>query len=95
MKSAPGSPYAASDPGGFFAPPGELIDPVVLRGRNLLLPSFPFVPPQNGRVVSMRPVAWPEPDPQITTAIRAMYGCRGLAAAGGGDSGPARPVAGR
>jgi len=26
--------------------------------------------------MSMQPVPWPEPDPQITTAIKAMYGSR-------------------
>ena len=26
--------------------------------------------------MSMQPAAWPEPDPQITTAIKAMYGSR-------------------
>ena len=26
--------------------------------------------------MSMRPAAWPEPDPQIAAAIKAMYGSR-------------------
>jgi hypothetical protein len=36
--------------------------------------------PRSGRrigyVMSMRPVAWPEPDPQVAAAIDAMYGTR-------------------
>src|SRR5271169_5579260 len=38
--------------------------------------SFPSSRPQNGCVMSMQPVPWPEPDPQIAAAIKAMYGSR-------------------
>jgi transposase len=31
---------------------------------------------QNGRVMSMHPVPWPDPDPQVAAAIGAMYGSR-------------------
>lgn len=31
---------------------------------------------QNGRVMSMQPVPWPDPDPVVAAAIRAMYGSR-------------------
>src|SRR5690348_16636388 len=38
--------------------------------------SFPSSRPQNGCVMSMQPVPWPEPDPQVAAAIKAMYGSR-------------------
>ena len=41
------------------------------RGR-----SPPSSRPQNGCVMSMQPVPWPEPDPQVAAAIAAMYGSR-------------------
>src|SRR5258708_24277249 len=31
---------------------------------------------QNGRVMSMQPAPWPEPDPVVAAAIRSMYGSR-------------------
>ena len=41
--------------------------------RPLLFPSSWL---QNGRVMSMRPVPWPDPDPVVAAAIGAMYGSR-------------------
>jgi transposase len=43
----------------------------------LLRPLFsPSSRLQNGRVMSMQPVPWPDPDPVVAAAIRAMYGSR-------------------
>jgi transposase len=39
--------------------------------RPLLSPSSRL---QNGRVMSMQPAPWPEPDPVVAAAIRSMYG---------------------
>jgi transposase len=41
--------------------------------RPLLFPSFRL---QNGRVMSMQPAPWPDPDPVVAAAIRSMYGSR-------------------
>ena len=41
--------------------------------RPLLFPSSWL---QNGHVMSMQPVAWPDPDPVVAAAIGAMYGSR-------------------
>ncbi len=41
--------------------------------RPLLFPSSRL---QNGRVMSMQPVPWPDPDPVVAAAIRGMYGSR-------------------
>ena len=37
------------------------------------LVSSPSLRLQNRRVMSMKPAAWPEPDPQVGAAVRAMY----------------------
>src|SRR4249920_2818062 len=45
----------------------------------MILPAtapFPSSRSQNGWVMCMQPVPWPEPDPQIAAAIKAMYGSR-------------------
>ena len=34
---------------------------------------FPLFRLQNGRVMSMKPAPWPEPDPRVATAVYAMY----------------------
>ena len=72
----PGNPYI--DPGGLLATRrarcsirAVLMVMVLCCGR-----SFPSSRPQNGCVMSMQPVPWPEPDPQIAAAIKAMYGSR-------------------
>jgi transposase len=41
--------------------------------RPLLFPSSRL---QNGRVMSLKPVPWPDPDPVVAAAIRGMYGSR-------------------
>jgi transposase len=41
--------------------------------RPLLSPSSRL---QNGLVVSMQPVPWPDPDPAVAAAVRAVYGAR-------------------
>src|SRR5260370_17699596 len=41
--------------------------------RPLLFPSSWL---QNGHVMSMQPVPWPDPDPVVAAAIGAMYGSR-------------------
>ena len=45
----------------------------------MILPAvtpFPLSWPQNGYVMSMQPVPWPDPDPVVAAAIGAMYGSR-------------------
>jgi transposase len=37
---------------------------------------FPLVRLQNGRVMSVQPVPWPDPDPVVAAAVRGMYGSR-------------------
>ena len=37
---------------------------------------FPLSWLQNGHVMSMQPVPWPDPDPVVAAAIGAMYGSR-------------------
>ena len=55
---------------------------------------FPLSWLQNGHVMSMQPVPWPDPDPVVAAAIGAMYGSRKTGAAAGGDRpGPAGRVA--
>jgi transposase len=43
---------------------------VMILARPLSFPSFGL---QNGRVMSMKPVPWPEPDPQVAAAVRAIW----------------------
>ena len=63
------------DPGGLFATRREVLD-LRCAGHDRAAVVSPSSRPQNGYVVSMQPAAWPEPDPQITAAIRAKYGSR-------------------
>src|SRR5258708_23595742 len=66
------------DPGGLFATGRARFSIwAVLMGHDPSCGrSFPSSRPQNGRVMSMQPAAWPEPHPQIAAAVKAMYGSR-------------------
>jgi len=49
----------------------------VMAAMMLLRPMlFPLSWLQNGHVMSMQPVPWPDPDPVVAAAIGAMYGSR-------------------
>jgi transposase len=69
---------ALADPGGSFATRRARCSMrAVLMA--MILPAAgpsPSSRPQNGYVMSMQPVAWPEPDPLIAAAVKAMYGSR-------------------
>jgi transposase len=47
-----------------------LVIAVMILARLVSSPSLRL---QNRRVMSMKPAAWPEPDPQVGAAVRAMY----------------------
>ena len=49
----------------------------VMAAMMLLRPLlFRLVRLQNGRVMSMQPAPWPDPDPVVAAAIRGVYGSR-------------------
>ena len=66
---------AASDPGGLFVTRRAMCS---IRGvmLDMILPRpapSPSSRLQNGRVMSMKPAPWPEPDPVVEAAVRSMY----------------------
>src|SRR5579862_5034742 len=66
------------DPGGLFGTRRAMCSVGAVMVVMILLRPVPSPSsrPQNGCVMSMQPVPWPEPDPQIAAAIKAMYGSR-------------------
>src|SRR5260370_39355187 len=66
---------ARQDPGGLLVTRRAMcsirgVMLVVILARPVFFPSFGL---QDGRVMSMEPVPWPEPDPQVAAAVRATW----------------------